>query len=314
MIRMISRIALAAGALACAAAAPVQGAPARRSVAAPACDRECWKGHIDAYLDAIVSRDPNRVPLAASNKATVNGRPMTFQEEFWKTTDGFPYRQYLVDPETRQVAVFAVATEGNQRGTFFTRLKVVGGKFAEIETIVGDRRPDGVPGLISPNPLWDYVIPPQQRRSRAELIRIADSYAQGLENHDGSKIPATLDCRRFEDGVQTSLNPYNRTPLPCNQGFQAIRYMDKILNRRYLMADVSRGLVLVNGVISVSHTLPPGPPKEVNYVSGMIMPPNPWSTQPHDTLSQGLFKVIDGKITEFQAFRRDMPHGWGSGW
>jgi hypothetical protein len=142
-----------------------------------------------------------------------------------------------------------------------------------------------------------------------------------LERHDGSQVPVSADCRRFEDGVQTSLNPVF-LPLACND-FAPFSYMDKTANRLYPIVDVERGLVLGQMVIQVSKAAGPpsapppgtaGAPFQVNPASGMVMPANEFRHQPHDTLIHELFKIVDGKITEIQAIRLDRPYGWGGGW
>ena len=232
------------------------------------------------------------------------------------------YRQSVVDPTSGQAALFAVAAEDHKRGTLFARLKLAHGKVVELETITGERVIDGVPGLISPNPFFNYVLPPAQRRTREQLIAIADSYFEGLQRHDGSQVPVSEDCRRFEDGVQTSLNPVF-LPLACND-FAPFKYMDKTANRLYPIVDVERGLVLGQMVIQVSQAAGPpsgplpgagsAPPHVVNSATGMVMPANEFRHKPHDTIIHELFKVVDGRITEIQTIRLDRPYGWGGGW
>jgi len=288
--------------------------------AAASCDRDCLKGEMDKYLAALVKHDPSSLSLAEGYKSIYNGKPSKLDTDDWKRIDKIDFHQYVMDPSTGNVALFGVAVEDYKRGTLFVRLEVKDGKLAMIETILGDRIPDGVPGLISPNPFYDYVLPKQQRRSRKELIAIADSYFEGLEKHDGSKVPVSHDCRRFEDGVQTSLNPV-MLPLPCNV-FTPFTYMDKISNRLYPIVDVERGLVLGQMVIEVSQAA--GPPSgqtspassrpPINPASGMIMPPSELRGKPRHTIIHELFKVVDGKITEIQTIRMDRPYGWGGGW
>ncbi|HVW67942.1 MAG TPA: hypothetical protein VHB68_03160 [Steroidobacteraceae bacterium] len=287
------------------------------------CDRACLQGHLNTFIDAVLRHDPAALPLAPQAKAIHNGKPSRLDaDELWKGVETITYRQSVVDPVSGQAALFAVATENHERGTLFVRLKVEHGKLTEIETITGERIVDGVPGLISPNPFFNYVLPPRERRTREQLIAIADSYFEGLERHDGSHVPVSEDCRRFEDGVQTSLNPVF-LPLACND-FAPFKYMDKTANRLYPIVDVERGLVLGQMVIQVSQAAGPptaplvtaagAAPHQVNPATGMVMPANEFRHKPHDTIIHELFKVVDGKITEIQTIRLDRPYGWGGGW
>lgn len=285
------------------------------------CDRACLKGHMDRYLDALLKHDASSLPRAKQFKAIHNGKPAQLEGGLWSELDGIAFHQYVMDPTTGQVALFGVAVEQHKRGTLFVRLIVEGGKLTFSETIAGERTLDGIPGMISPNPFYEYVLPPQQRRSREQLIAIADSYFEGLERHDGKDVPVSDDCRRFEDGVQTSLNPVF-LPLACND-FAPFTYMDKISNRLYPIVDVERGLVLGQMVIEVSK--PAGPPSapppgaqtkrySPNPLTGMVMPYSEWRSKPRNTIIHELFKVVDGEITEIQTIRLDRPYGWGGGW
>lgn len=288
--------------------------------ASGSCDRDCLKGHMDRYLDALLKHDSSSLALADGFKAIYNGKPSKLDSEDWKVIDKVAFHQYVMDPTTGNVALFGVAVEDYKRGAMFIRLAVKDGKLTLSETIVGERVLDGVPGLISPNPFYDYVLPKPERRTREQLVAIADSYFEGLEKHNGKDVPVSKDCRRFEDGVQTSLNPVF-LPLACND-FGPFGYMDKTDNRLYPIVDVERGLVLGQMVIVVSQAAgpPTGPPPgasaapRVNPISGMVMPANEWRGKPHDTIIHELFKVVDGKITEIQTVRLDKPLGWGGGW
>lgn len=295
--------------------------------AASSCDRACLKGHVDQFLDAILKHDPSALPMAPDATVLFNGKPSKLgADDLWKVVDKIPFHQYVMDPTSGEVAFFGVADEAHKRGTLFVRLAIKNHKITLAEMIAGERTLDGVPGLISPNPFFDYVLPPSQRRSRQQLIAIADSYFEGLERHDGSKVPVSADCRRFEDGVQTSLNQVF-LPLACND-FAPFTYMDKTAFRLYPVVDVERGLVLGQMVIQVSQAAgppsagPPGgasssnakAPHRVNPLTGMVMPYNEFRGKPHDTIIHELFKVVDGKITEIQTIRLDRPYGWGGGW
>jgi hypothetical protein len=300
--------------------------------AADNCDRACLNGTVDRVLSALVKHDAASVPLAPNAVVLHNGKPAHAGDpELWSTIDSVDFHQYVPDPQSHQVAFFGVATANHERGTLFLRLAVQNGQITTFEAITGTRAPDGVPGLISPNPFYDYVLPRSQRRSRHDLIAIADSYFEGLEKHDGSKVPISTDCRRFEDGVQTSLNPVF-LPLACND-FAPFKYMDKTANRLYPVVDEERGLVLGQMVIQVSQAAgppsapppsanggaspggaPSTTPPRVNPVSGMVMPYNEFRGKPHDTIIHELFKIVDGRITEIQTIRLDRPYGWGGGW
>ncbi len=307
------------------------GAPAHADAAPPAaagrCDRACLEGYVQQYLRALLAHDPGALPLAAHYRALYNGKPTRVGEDpSWQRIDQIAYHQYVMDPTTEQAAFFGVAVHDQKRGTLFLRLAVRHGELTFIETIAGKRTLGGVPGLISPNPFFNYVLPPSQRRSRRQLIAIANRYFQGLQDHDGADVPVSHDCRRFEDGVQTSLNPVFM-PIACND-FRPFTYIDATADRIFPIVDVARGLVLGQMVIRVSKAAGPpaapltGPqtraqgkrPYVPSPLSGMVMAPDRYFRKPHDTIIHELFKIVNGRITEIQTIRLDRPYGWGGGW
>lgn len=314
---------LAAGLLALCAAT------AQQAVAAPACDRACLKGVMDNYLDAMVKHDVGALPVAAGARIIYNGKARSpIDNDDWKAIDGIAYRQYVTDPVSEQVALFGVATEDYKRGLLYVRLAVKDGKLTHIEMTADKRTQDGIPQLISPNPLFDYVLPKDQQRSREQLIAIGDSYFEALEKHTGKEVPITDDCRRIEDGVQVTLNPVFGFPMKCNT-LEPFTYIKQVADRIYPIVDVERGLVLGQVILVVPEPpaprpapaagaapATPAPPARppVNPATGMVFPPSDWPSKPRNTLIYELFKVVDGKIMEIQTIRLQRPLGWGGGW
>jgi hypothetical protein len=66
--------------------------------AAPAadarCSRECLRGFISQYLDAVLSRHPDLLPRSADIKFTQDSEVMEPGEGFWKSVSGIrPFRE-----------------------------------------------------------------------------------------------------------------------------------------------------------------------------------------------------------------------------
>ena len=52
------------------------------------------------------------------------------------------------------------------------------------------------------------MVPPAQRRTREELMKIVNTYFTGIENNAGDKPPIfSSHCQRLEDGHPTSNVP-----------------------------------------------------------------------------------------------------------
>src|SRR5688500_4619261 len=68
------------------------------------CDRACLERVVDQYLEALVARDPKRLPLSADVKYTENAQVVPIGDGFWKTVQGRgDYTHYFADPEAGQV-------------------------------------------------------------------------------------------------------------------------------------------------------------------------------------------------------------------
>ncbi len=204
----------------------------RAQSASGPCDRACLEGLVDKYLDAAIAHDPKLLPLAPNVKFTENGQRLNLPDAHWKTMTGKGnYKLFVTDPEAGQVAFIGTIREEARTGEgtaapIAIRLKVQNRQITEIETLV--IRPNTPPGagaarggvpaappppgpaanlekLGVPHHLLTDVIPPAERMSRADLIKISNMYFSGMEKNDGKgEYPFTDDCVRFENGSQTT--------------------------------------------------------------------------------------------------------------
>jgi hypothetical protein len=75
------------------------------------------------------------------------------------------------------------------------------------------RHPGGRRVLESiPRDSWNASVPhqalaPSERRPRAESIRVANTYFEGIEAGTDKNTPFDLDCQRIENEVITSNDP-----------------------------------------------------------------------------------------------------------
>jgi hypothetical protein len=72
----------------------LQPAPA----SAQNCDRECLRGMLTRYLNALVAHDPKTLPLAANARFSENAMEKPLGEGLWKTASGVgTFRQDILD-------------------------------------------------------------------------------------------------------------------------------------------------------------------------------------------------------------------------
>jgi hypothetical protein len=326
-----------------------------------ACDRACLEGFVDTYLDAWIARDPRRMPLAPNAKYTENGQRLEFGDGSWNTAKGKgTYRLFVTDASTGQVALVTTVMEDgatpatNLHSMLALRLKIVNRQITEAETIfvrpaanpggAGARgAAAGAPGATTakppppppaqrleamgvPHALFTTPIPPAERMSREDLIRVANMYFTGMQKNDGQgDYPFTSDCERFENAsrstnVETPPNATRPDPKTastyssqwsCLEQFQSglIHFVTRIRDRRYVAVDPERGLVY--SFVFFDHmagrTRTYVRPADGREITGG--PTEIWTWEIAE-----IFRIEQGKIRRIEAILVRSPYGQQSGW
>ena len=276
------------------------------------CNRECLAGFMTNYLEALVAHDASKLPVTQNVKYTENGVRLHLADGLWNTASAMPtYRIDVIDEEAGQVGLLGIIDENGNKNFFAARLKVEKGeKVSEIENLIvrnimmSDPPDLGFPMKThsEPHPLMMEVIPEEKRLSRAELIRIGDSYFTGLDtdNH-GDNVPFDPKCQRRENAMITSNNPDaekgSMAWMDCkaqfDTGFSVI--VTDIRERRFI-ADPVTGLSFAMGYFDHDGAV------------------NKSMTQPFSFIIGEIFKIMDGKIRQIEAVLMTVPYGMESGW
>jgi hypothetical protein len=287
------------------------------------CDRQCLYGFVDRYLQALVAKDPSRLPWAKSVQFSENNVQLTVGDGLWGTISGMgPEDVRAADPSKGQVVYMGVVSERGERSFFALRLKIDDHKISEVETIV-DRKglgpgPFGDPAAIQPLPILLADVPPEQRSPRAKMIALADGYFNTLQLNDGH-IFTVFDpaCSRRENGVWTASDPH---PDPkstysqfgkfsCEEGFKLgnYRWDDRVRDRRFPLVDEEKGLVLAGLFIDHSGRLQ-------KYTTTDGVEHDSPVKQFHSFCALELFKIQDGKIRHAEAVFITVPYNMPSPW
>ncbi len=281
--------------------------PAR---AATGCDEKCLRQQLDTYLAALVRRDPSGLSLAPNVRFTENGTPGKVGDGLWKAASGLrAYRQYFTDPVTQQAMFIGVVDEGDTQAIVTLRLGIKNEQIAEIEHIAARKgsHPLYAPqGFTVPHP--SLSTPVKAQLPREKLIEIADTYFEGIEQHDSKVILSTDDCQRFENGVQTTNQP-GRGSRNCAHSADLLTYIKSVDNRRFPIVDPEHGIV-----VSIITFGIPGETKS----DDTAITTNPQVAarlrEPRTLLLMEWFKIDDGRIQHIEAVMHNLPYGTGSGW
>jgi len=328
------------------AAAPAAATPS----AAPAgCDHDCLVGFVDKYLAALLRHDPGKDLFATNAQFTENAQPLPLGAALWQTASAGPqgYKLVIADPDTSNVAFYILMQENGNPIWLSGRLKVQGQKITELETaIVRKGVSFGRFDRTAISPLWNEILKPDERRSREELIAIANKYFDALDHHLTDSVPFADECFRIENGVQTAAPavlpaaalamgggpppaPPPSAAAPAARPGAAARklpdvghigckgninsnmwqYITQIQPRRCEVVDVQRGAVQCIVLFHQDGEVPGTNVPGYGYLkySGA-------TRRPFDTLIPEVFKVRNGKIIEIEATMPSLPFGSKTGW
>jgi hypothetical protein len=281
--------------------------------------RSFLESFVVQYLNALVTHNPSELPLAETVKFTENGQRLEPGDGLWNTTSALgSYKLCVADPLSWQVGFFGTIRESSTPAILALRLKVENRTIAEIETIVArdEAGAQRLEQLGSPHPVFLEVISPAKRASREALIEIANMYFTGLECNDGKGVyPFTDDCNRLENGKQTTNNPSeNDWPLDiqalgCKAQFETgfFRFVTRIRDRRFVVVDQERGLVLAFVFFDHAGNIP-----TVKLSDGSKVPVG--VTRPFTWEIAELFKIENSLIRQIEAVLGEAPYGMNSGW
>jgi len=255
-----------------------------------------------AFLHQLADSAPTG--RAASFRFTENGADVTPGGGRLATAECFTGLQVYADQASGQVVLAGLAEFGDGRDAFALRLRIEAGLVTEAETVLSTGRTgffNAVDELAKPDIV--YLAPvPEARRSRAdELIRIANSYWEGMEHGDGSGVPVGYRCDSFHNGKKVTnnlellLSPDKAVHTVASIIACTRPARPTIVERRFPIVDVELGLV-VSLVVADFHPIPNGRPDNGSFYMAVI------------------FKIVDHEIRIFDEIREILPLGTTSGW
>ena len=332
-----------------AAAAVLAALPAAVATAAPdpalqgpvQCDRACLQQTTDQVLAAMVAHDASKLPLAPGVRYTENGQALALNDGFWNTASGRgKYSHYFLDPRTDQAGFMGVVKENGDDVIMGLRIALQGRQISEIEAVMGrsglgTAGPNGAKNLEAlgkPDDIWFRDIPPAERASREDIIRVSNMYFTGLQNNDGKGDYSFFadDCYRLENGIQTTSGPHPAPPRPppaagaptpparpgpnmsalgCKQGFATgfFRIVTRIRDRRFPLVDEDKGVAFSFAFFDHAGNVHDFPLSDGTISAGGIKAPFTWEIAE-------AFRVEKGKIKTVEAVLNNAPYGLKGGW
>jgi hypothetical protein len=264
--------------------------------ATPNCDRACLRGFITQYLDAMLTRNPNTLPLSKTVRFTEDAVNMKLGEGLWKNALKIRgYRQDILDVREGIAASQVVVEEAGSPALLVLRLKIAGKKITEVETQVTRTQKEGalfaMDSLQTAGPAMSAAPEKSQLMPRDEAIKTAMFYPAGLKIGSFVKVDAPFapDAYRIENGARTAGAGCARAGC---QDIKAQTIMEHPgITTRVVAVDEELGIVLLRMNF--------GQTKSYGEGNALIV----WEA----------FKVYGGQIHGVEAFMKIMPVGVGSG-
>jgi hypothetical protein len=171
------------------------------------CDRACLKSMITKYVDATVTHDPSGLPVAPDVRFTEDSQDLKLGQGLWKTvTKKGDFRQDYIDLKKQIAASHVMLFEENAEVLYSVVLRVADRKITGIETLVDRIMPNAKfkpDSLEKPLKGVSEPVPASKRMPRAEMIRAALLYPEGLRigNFTDAKTPFAKEAYRVENGT-----------------------------------------------------------------------------------------------------------------
>lgn len=264
-----------------------------------ACDRECLRGFVTRYLDAMVAHNPGALPVAPNVRFTEDTVDMKLGEGLWKGASKIrPYRLDILDTAQGVAASQVVVEEAGTPVMLVLRLKVANRMITEVETQVTRNQKEGaifaIEALQSTNAAMTAPVPAGKRSSRAEAIKLAEYYPAGLEigSFVAVNAPFGATAYRFENGRLMAGKGCTFQPPSCEDIKGQKISTHPGLHYRVVAVDEELGITLLR--------INFGRADRYGVGNALIV----WEA----------FKVYGGEIHAVEAFMKIMPADAGSGW
>jgi len=263
------------------------------------CDRECLRGFITRYLDAMVAHTPRALPVAANVRFTEDTVDLKLGEGLWKAASKIrPYRLDILDATQGVAASQVVVEEAGSPVMLVLRLKVVNKLITDVESQVTRSQKEGaifaIDALQAPNAAMIAPVASAMRSSRAEAIKLAEYYPAGLEvgSFVAVDAPFAADAYRFENGRLMAGKGCTVSPPSCEDIKAQKISTHPGLSYRVVAVDEELGIALLR--------INFGRADRYGVGNALIV----WEA----------FKVYAGQVHAVEAFMRIMPADAGSGW
>jgi hypothetical protein len=174
------------------------------------CDRVCLLEQAKQFNANMIANTTEKIPLAGNVIVRENTKAIAIGGSKWLGVRTILSEGVYADPILGNV-VEHVAAETSAGKTVYigTRLKLVDGKIKEVEINFDDSDRVNSRNLVPYDPIFNTIVPPEERSTREQLERIITSYFKGLTDHNPIQADYDPRCDRYHSGNRVTHNPRN---------------------------------------------------------------------------------------------------------
>ena len=142
------------------------------------------------------------IKLAPGAQIRENTKAITLGESKWTGVTKILSGGVYADPILGNVIEHVAAETGAGKTVYIgTRLKVEDGKVKEVEINFHDGPRVNLKNLVPYDPIFDTIVPPEERSSREQLGSIITNYFKGLTDHLPIQADYDPRCDRYHSGT-----------------------------------------------------------------------------------------------------------------
>jgi hypothetical protein len=219
---------------------------------------------VTKYLDAMISKTPEILPLSPNIRATYNGEECGVgQNDVWLHAVRIPARQTFSDCENDEVIFTGKVTNDvmvfpshmtddkfyhSKWYLYMLRLRFDGDLITEIEELTCDQPThcyNPINDAVVPQVIYDIPLPEEEQLTREEMVKMIDDYWLACAKEiPFSDVFCHPDGFRWEQGQLATDTA--RFPYSLSSEFKVPRFtwLMPENERRYPVVDVKRGTLV----------------------------------------------------------------------
>jgi hypothetical protein len=246
------------------------------ATSAQSCDRACLLEQAKQFNANMLAHTTEKIPLGQGAQIRENTKAIALADSRWSGVKQIRSKGLYADPVNENV-IEHVAAETTSGSTVYigTRLKVADGKIAEVEINFDESRNVNAKNIIPYDPIFNTIVPPEERASREQLERIITSYFQGLTDHQPIEADYDARCDRYHSGNRVTHNTRNGVEssgdVGCYESNLGPKPWGPATEVRIALVDPERGIVIGYSILQYGDS---GRAMQINEI----------------------FKILDGRI------------------